>query len=219
MAILCLASSLEDLRARLGHIVVGYTREKKPVFARDLKAQGAMLALLKDALKPISCRRSSTLRPLCTAGPLPTSRTAGQHTGHGIGAARGRLRGDRVWLWSGPGGRKVLRHQVPQGGPEAEAAVVVASVRALKLHGGAAKAELGRPNVAAVSGGLANLRRHLTNLQRFGVPALVCVNRFGTDSQDELDAVVSGCAQLGVQAIVCEHWAKGAREPSGSVAR
>jgi formate--tetrahydrofolate ligase len=216
MAILCLATSLQDLERRLGNIVVGYTREKKPVFARDLKAQGAMVALLKDALKPNLVQTLEHNPAFVHGGPFANI----AHGCNSVIATSLALRvADYVVTECGfgadLGAEKFFDIKCRKAGLKPEVAVVVASVRALKMHGGANKQQLSRPDVAAVNSGLTNIRRHLENLRRFGVPAVVCINRFGSDSEAELAAVVEGCAQLGVQAVVCEHWAKGGAGAEG----
>ena len=210
MAILCLANSLEDLQRRLSNIVVAGTRDKKPVFARDLKAEGALAALLRDALKPNLVQTLENNPAFVHGGPFANI----AHGCNSVIATSLALRlADYVVTECGfgadLGAEKFFDIKCRKAGLRPEAAVVVASVRALKMHGGAAKNDLATINPAAVSKGLANLRRHLENIARFGVPAVVCINRFGGDAESELAAVVDGCAADGVKALVCEHWAKG----------
>jgi len=210
MAILCLSSSLEDLQRRLSQIVVGYTRDRKPVYARELKAAGALTALLRDALKPNLVQTLENNPAFVHGGPFANI----AHGCNSVIATQLALRvADYVVTECGfgadLGAEKFFDIKCRKAGLKPQVAVVVASVRALKMHGGAAKGELSQVNAQAVSRGLANLRRHLGNLARFGVPALVCINRFAGDAEVELEAVVRGCASEGVQAIVCEHWARG----------
>jgi len=210
MAILCLATSIEDLQRRLANIVVASTNDKKPVRAGELKAAGAMTALLRDALKPNLVQTLENNPAFVHGGPFA-------NIAHGCNSVIATSFALRVadytvtecGFGADLGAEKFFDIKCRKAGLAPDAAVVVASVRALKMHGGAAKGELGTPNPAAVTRGLANLRRHLDNIARFGVPAVVCINRFGSDTEAELAAVVEGCAGVGVEAIVCEHWAKG----------
>ncbi len=210
MAILCLARSTEDLERRLANIVVGSTRDRKPVRAQDLKAQGAMAALLKDALKPNLVQTLEHNPAFVHGGPFA-------NIAHGCNTAMAtRLAlklADYVVTEAGfgadLGAEKFFDIKCRKTGLRPDAAVIVASVRALKFHGGVARADLGKDDAAAVTKGMANIARHIANVQKFGVPPVVCVNRFGTDSEAELAAIVEGCRALGVKAFVCEHWAKG----------
>ncbi|HUK58858.1 MAG TPA: formate--tetrahydrofolate ligase [Stellaceae bacterium] len=210
MAILCLASSTEDLERRLASIVVGASRDRKPVRAQDLKAQGAMAALLKDALKPNLVQTLEHNPAFVHGGPFA-------NIAHGCNTAlatRLALKlADYVVTEAGfgadLGAEKFFDIKCRKTGLRPDAAVIVGSVRALKFHGGAARADLGKENAAAVTKGMANLARHIANIRKFGVPPLVCINRFGSDSEAELAAAVEGCHALGVEAFVCEHWAKG----------
>ncbi|HEX4023337.1 MAG TPA: formate--tetrahydrofolate ligase [Steroidobacteraceae bacterium] len=210
MAILCLSTSLEDLQRRLANIVLGSTRERKPVRAGDLKAEGALVALLKDALKPNLVQTLENNPAFVHGGPFANI----AHGCNSVIATSLALRvADYVVTESGfgadLGAEKFFDIKCRKAGLTPEVAVVVASVRALKMHGGVGKNELATSNATAVTKGLVNLRRHLENLARFGVPAVVCVNRFGTDTEAELAAVVDGCAAVGVKAVVCEHFARG----------
>ena len=203
MAILCLSTSLEDLQRRLGNIVVASTRDRKPVFARDLKAEGALAVLLKDALKPNLVQTLENNPAFVHGGPFANI----AHGCNSVIATSLALRlADYVVTEAGfgadLGAEKFFDIKCRKAGLRPDAAVVVASVRALKMHGGVAKPDLGAVNPAAVTKGLVNLRRHLDNIARFGVPAVVCVNRFGGDREVELAAVVEGCATSGVEAVV-----------------
>jgi formate--tetrahydrofolate ligase len=210
MAILCLSTSLEDLQRRLGNIVIGATRERKPVRASELKADGALVALLKDALKPNLVQTLENNPAFVHGGPFANI----AHGCNSVIATSLALRvADYVVTESGfgadLGAEKFFDIKCRKAGLTPEAAVVVASVRALKMHGGVGKSDLATSNATAVTKGLVNLRRHLENLARFGMPAVVCINRFGTDTEAELAAVVDGCAAVGVKAVVCEHFARG----------
>ena len=216
MAILCLATSLEDLKRRLGNVVVAATRDRKPVRAADLKAEGALTALLKDAFKPNLVQTLENNPAFVHGGPFANI----AHGCNSVIATSLALRlADYTVTEAGfgadLGAEKFFDIKCRKAGLRPNAAVVVASVRALKMHGGIAKSDLAAPNPAAVTKGLVNLRRHLANLARFGVPAVVCINRFGGDTDAELDAVIAGCTESGVKAVVCEHWAKGGAGAEG----
>ena len=210
MAIFCLATSLRDLKERLGNIVVAYTTDKKPVHARDLNAQGSMAALLRDAIAPNLVQTLENNPAFVHGGPFA-------NIAHGCNSVIATTLSLRLadytvtecGFGADLGAEKFFDIKCRKAGLKPDIAVVVASVRALKMHGGAAKTELANPNPIAVTKGLVNLRRHLQNVARFGVPTVVCINRFGSDSPEELAAIVDGCAEAGVKAIVCEHFAKG----------
>ncbi len=210
MAIFCLATSFEDLERRLNDIIVGVTRDRKPVLARDIKAAGAMVALLRDALKPNLVQTIENNPAFVHGGPFA-------NIAHGCNSAMATTLAlklaDYVVTEAGfgadLGAEKFFDIKCRKTGLRPDAAVVVATVRALKMHGGVSKSELGAANPGAVTKGLANLRRHLENLARFGVPAVVGINRFSGDSAAELAAIIDGCKALGIQAVVCEHWGKG----------
>ena len=210
MAIFCLATSFEDLERRLNDIVIGVTRDRKPVHVRDIKAAGAMVALLRDALKPNLVQTIENNPAFVHGGPFA-------NIAHGCNSAMATTLAlklaDYVVTEAGfgadLGAEKFFDIKCRKTGLRPDAAVVVATVRALKMHGGVGKSELSAANPDAVSKGLANLRRHLENLARFGVPAVVGINRFGGDSAAELEAIIDGCKALGIQAVVCEHWGKG----------
>ncbi|HTT06963.1 MAG TPA: formate--tetrahydrofolate ligase [Steroidobacteraceae bacterium] len=210
MAILCLATSLEDLERRVANIVVATTRDKKPVRAGELKVQGALVALLRDALKPNLVQTLENNPAFVHGGPFANI----AHGCNSVIATSLSLRlADYTVTECGfgadLGAEKFFDIKCRKAGLKPDVAVVVASVRALKMHGGAGKNDLATPNPIAVGKGLVNLRRHLTNVARFGVPTVVCINRFGSDTIEELAAIVDGCAESGVKAVVCEHFAKG----------
>ena len=210
MAIFCLASDLEDLRRRLGNVVVGQTRAREPVTARDLKADGAMTVLLKDALAPNLVQTLENNPAVIHGGPFANI----AHGCNSVIATRTSLKlADYVVTEAGfgadLGAEKFFDIKCRKAGIAPDAVVLVATLRALKMHGGVALADLGREDVAAVRAGCANLSRHLANLGRFGVPAVVAVNRFSADTEAELRAVVDAAGAQGARAIVCSHWADG----------
>jgi formate--tetrahydrofolate ligase len=210
MAIMSLATSLEDLEARLGRIIAGLTRAKTAVRAQDLKAQGAMTLLLKEALKPNLVQTLEGGPALVHCGPFGNI----AHGCNSVMATQLAMRlADVVLTEAGfgadLGAEKFFDIKCRMANLKPEAAVVVATVRALKMHGGAKKDELGTPNVAAVERGVANLTRHVRNVKKFGVPCVVALNRFVTDTNEEIDAVRAACEAEGVAAVRCEVWEKG----------
>jgi formate--tetrahydrofolate ligase len=212
MAIFCLARNLEDLQTRLGNIVVGYTRDRKPVLARDLNAQGAMTALLKDALLPNLVQTLENNPAFIHGGPFANI----AHGCNSVMATTTALKlADYVVTEAGfgadLGAEKFFDIKCRKAGLKPSAVVIVATVRALKSHGGVAKQDFGKENVSAVEKGFANLGRHLENVAQFGVPAVVAINRFITDTDAELDAIRKSCAKFGVEAIECTHWADGSK--------
>jgi formate--tetrahydrofolate ligase len=210
MAILCLAADLTDLEARLSRIVVGLTREKKPVTAGDLKAAGAMTLLLRDAILPNLVQTIEGGPALVHGGPFG-------NIAHGcnslIATKLGLSLADLVLTEAGfgadLGAEKFLDIKCRLGGLNPEAAVIVATVRALKMHGGVRKDALGTPDLAALSRGLANLEAHVQNLRRFGLPVVVALNRFVTDTREELDLVLATAEKWEVRAALSNVWAKG----------
>ena len=212
MAILCLALDMEDLERRLGNIVVGYTRDKVAITAAQLDAHGAMAVLLKDALMPNLVQTLENNPAFVHGGPFANI----AHGCNTVLATDTALRlGDYVVTEAGfgadLGAEKFFDIKCRKAGLEPAAAVIVATVRALKMHGGVAKDDLGKENVAAVEAGLANLGRHIRNVKKFGVPVVVGVNNFTTDTPAEFDAVQKYCAELGVKAVLCTHWAEGSK--------
>ncbi|MBX6323182.1 MAG: formate--tetrahydrofolate ligase [Rhodospirillaceae bacterium] len=210
MAIFCLAKDLNDLTARLGNIVVGYTRDRRPIRARELKAEGAMTVLLKDALMPNLVQTLENNPAFIHGGPFANI----AHGCNSVMATRTALKlADYVITEAGfgadLGAEKFFDIKCRKAGLRPSAAVVVATIRALKMHGGVAKEDLGRENVEALKKGIANLARHIENVQAFGVPAVVAINRFTADTDAELDAVKQACAELDTEAIECTHWADG----------
>ena len=211
MAVLCLASDIPDLKARLGRIVVGYTYDDAPVTAADLKAAGAMAALLKDALKPNLVQTLEHTPALIHSGPFANI----AHGCNSVTATRMALKlGDYAITEAGfgadLGAEKFLDIKCRMAGLKPDAVVVVATVRALKHHGGAARAELGREDLAALERGLPNLLQHVDNIKNvFGLPCVVAINAFPTDTAAELKLVEEKCRELGVSVALSEVWAKG----------
>ena len=210
MAILCLASDLADLQDRLGRIIVARTRDGRPVTARALQADGAMTVLLRDALLPNLVQTLENNPALVHGGPFANI----AHGCNSVIATRTALAlSDYVVTEAGfgadLGAEKFLNIKCRKAGLAPSAVVLVATVRALKMNGGVAKADLGAENVAAVRAGAVNLTRHIENLRLFGVPLVVAINHFATDTDAEIAAVSDICDGLGVRAILCRHWAEG----------
>jgi formate--tetrahydrofolate ligase len=210
MAILCLASDLDDLRARLGRIIVGRTRDRRPVTASDIKADGAMAVLLKDAIRPNLVQTLENNPALVHGGPFANI----SHGCNSVIATRAALGlADYVVTEAGfgadLGAEKFFDIKCRQSGLTPNAAVIVATVRALKMNGGVAKADLGAPDLQAVERGGVNLARHIENIRQFGVPAVVAINHFGTDSDAEIEAIRRIAKAHGADAVVCRHWAEG----------
>jgi len=211
MAILCLADDLADLQGRLGRIIVGYTRDGAAVTAADLKADGAMAALLRDALAPNLVQTLAGSPALVHGGPFA-------NIAHGCNSVMATKLGlhlaDVVVTEAGfgadLGAEKFMDIKCRIAGLAPDACVIVATVRALKMHGGVAKKDLGAEDVAAVRRGVVNLARHVENIRKFGVPPVVALNHFSADSPAEIEAVREAMAAMGVEAILCRHWADGA---------
>ncbi|MDR0223125.1 MAG: formate--tetrahydrofolate ligase [Oscillospiraceae bacterium] len=210
MAILCLADDLEDLKARLGRILTAYTYDDKPVYAADLNATGAMAALLKDALNPNLVQTAENTPAFIHGGPFA-------NIAHGCNSVRAtrlalKLGGYAVTeagFGSDLGAEKFFDIKCRYAGLKPDCTVLVATVRALKYNGGVPKAELPKPNLDALKKGIVNLKTHIENLKKFGVPVVVALNRFGTDSAEELEYVIGHCGEMGVKAALSEVFAKG----------
>ena len=217
MAAFCLASGLEDLEERLGRMVVGYGSGRRPITAADLNVAGAMTALLKDALKPNLVQTLEGSPALVHGGPFANI----AHGCNSVVATRAALKlADYVVTEAGfgadLGAEKFFDIMCRKAGLKPAAAVIVATVRALKMHGGVPKDALGAENLPALAAGLANLARHIGNVRKFGVPVVVAINRFGTDSATELAFVESAVArEFAVKTIVCDHWARGGAGAEG----
>ena len=213
MAILCLSSSLTDLKERLGRIIVGYTREDKPVTAADLKAVGAMAALLKDAIKPNLVQTLEGTPAFVHGGPFANI----AHGCNSVMATKMALKmGDYTVTEAGfgadLGAEKFLDIKCRMAGLQPDAVVIVATVRALKMHGGLAKTELANENIEALEKGIPNLLRHLGNIKNvFGLPCVVAVNRFPTDTDNEIDFIISKCREMGVNVVLSTVWAEGGK--------
>ncbi len=223
MAIFCLASDLTDLQRRLGQIQVGQTRDKKPVTARDLSASGSMAALLKDALAPNLVQTLENNPAFIHGGPFANI----AHGCNSVIATKAALKlADYVVTEAGfgadLGAEKFFDIKCRKAGIKPDCVVIVATIRALKMHGGVAKDDLKKENVAALEKGFANLERHVNNLRRYDVPVIVSVNRFSTDTEAEMALLKRLCATLSVECVLADHWAQGgagAEELASTVVR
>jgi Formyltetrahydrofolate synthetase len=212
MAILCLATDLKDLQRRLGNIVVAYTRDRKPILARDLKADGAMTVLLKDALMPNLVQTLENNPVFVHGGPFANI----AHGCNSVLATKTALKlADYVVTEAGfgadLGAEKFFDIKCRKAGLKPSAAVIVATVRALKMHGGVAKEDLKTENVEAVRKGAENLKRHIENVRKFGIQPVVAINRFISDTDAELKAVMEIAESAGTRAFACTHWADGGK--------
>ncbi len=210
MAILCLAKDLADLQTRLGDMIVAYTRKKEPIYCRDIKADGAMTVLLKDAMQPNLVQTLENNPAFVHGGPFANI----AHGCNSVVATTTALKiADYVVTEAGfgadLGAEKFMNIKCRKAGLAPSCVVVVATVRAMKMNGGVAKADLGAENVDAVKAGCPNLGRHIENVKSFGVPVVVAINHFVTDTDAEIDAVKAYVAEQGSEAILCQHWAKG----------
>ncbi|MDX8457639.1 formate--tetrahydrofolate ligase [Mesorhizobium humile] len=210
MAILCLATDLKDLEKRLGDIIVAYRRDKSPVFARDLKADGAMAVLLKDAMQPNLVQTLENNPAFVHGGPFANI----AHGCNSVVATTTALKlADYVVTEAGfgadLGAEKFFDIKCRKAGLKPSAAVIVATVRAMKMNGGVKKEDLGKENIEAVKKGCLNLGRHIENVKQFGVPAVVAINHFTTDTDTEIQAMKDFVKAQGAEAILCKHWAQG----------
>ena len=210
MAILCLSKDLRDLERRLGDIIVAYRRDKSAITARDLKADGAMAVLLKDAMQPNLVQTLENNPAFVHGGPFANI----AHGCNSVVATTTALKlGDYVVTEAGfgadLGAEKFFDIKCRKAGLKPAAVVIVATVRAMKMNGGVKKEDLGAENVAAVADGCANLGRHIENVKQFAVPAVVAINHFTTDTDAEVKALMDYAAQQGAEAVVCRHWADG----------
>ncbi len=210
MAILCLSSGLSDLKQRLGNILVGFTYDKEPVYARQLNAQGAMAALLKDAIKPNLVQTLEGYPAIIHGGPFAN---IAQGTNTILATRMAMSLADYVVTEAGfgfdLGGEKFLDIKCPTAGIAPQAIVLVATIRALKYHGGGSLKELTVPNPEAVRKGLVNLEKHLENTAHYGVKPVVALNLFTSDTEEEIRIVLERCRELGVRAVVADVWGKG----------
>jgi formate--tetrahydrofolate ligase len=210
MAIFCLAKDLDDLKQRLGSIIVAYTRDRKPVRARDLKAHGAMTVLLKESLAPNLVQTLEGTPAFIHGGPFANI----AHGCNSVLATTTALKlADYVVTEAGfgadLGGEKFLDIKCRKTGLSPDCAVLVATIRALKMHGGVKKEDLKTENLKALEAGMANLARHVENVQKFGIVPVISINRFSADTEAEIALVKNACAKLGVEAIMADHWAEG----------
>ena len=210
MAIFCLSNDLEDLEKRIGNITIAYTRDKKPVYAKDLKAQGPMTVLLKDAIRPNVTQTLENNPAIIHGGPFA-------NIAHGcnsvIATKTGLKLADYVVTEAGfgadLGAEKFLDIKCRKSNLKPSCVIIVATIRALKMHGGVAKDDLKNENVDALKKGLVNLERHIENVKKFGLPVAVAVNHFIKDTDKEVKALIEFCDGLGVKASLCTHWANG----------
>ena len=210
MAILCLSKNLADLQKRLGDIVVAYTRDRRAIYCRDIKADGAMTVLLKDAMQPNLVQTLENNPAFVHGGPFANI----AHGCNSVIATTTALKlGEYVVTEAGfgadLGAEKFFDIKCRKAGLKPAAAVIVATVRAMKMNGGVAKADLGTENVEAVTKGCPNLGRHIANVKGFGVPVVVAINHFYSDTDAEIEAVKAYVLQQGAEAILCKHWAQG----------
>ncbi len=210
MAIFCLSNDLEDLEKRIGNITIAYTRDKKPVYAKDLKAHGPMTVLLKDAIRPNVTQTLENNPAIIHGGPFA-------NIAHGcnsvIATKTGLKLADYVVTEAGfgadLGAEKFLDIKCRKSNLKPSCVVIVATIRALKMHGGVAKDDLKNENVEALKKGLVNLERHIENVKKFGLPVAIAVNHFIKDTESEVKALIDFCDSLGVKASLCTHWANG----------
>jgi formate--tetrahydrofolate ligase len=212
MAILCLSTSIADLERRIGQIVIGYKKDKTAVLAKDLKAPGAMVVLLKDALQPNLVQTLENNPAFVHGGPFANI----AHGCNSVMATQSALKlADFVVTEAGfgadLGAEKFFDIKCRKAGLSPAAAVIVATVRALKMHGGVAKDDLKKENVEALKKGCSNLGRHLENMKKFGVPIAVAINHFVADTEAEVEVIKTFCKEHGVEAFKCTHWAEGSK--------
>ena len=212
MAILCLATDLDDLQKRLGGIIVAYRRDRSPIYCRDLNAEGAMTVLLRQAMQPNLVQTLENNPAFVHGGPFANI----AHGCNSVTATRTALKlADYIVTEAGfgadLGAEKFLNIKCRQAGLSPKAVVIVATVRALKMNGGVARTDLGTENVEAVRDGCVNLGRHIENIGKFGVPAIVAINHFTTDTDAEVEAVKSYAVSKGTEAVVARHWELGSK--------
>jgi len=210
MAIFCLSNNLKDLEKRIGNITIGYTRDKKAIYAKDLNAHGPMTVLLKEAIRPNVTQTLENNPAIIHGGPFG-------NIAHGcnsvIATKTGLKLADYVVTEAGfgadLGAEKFLNIKCRKSGLKPDCVVMVATIRALKMHGGLAKDQLKKENVEALKKGLVNLERHINNIRKFGLPVTVAVNQFITDTEQEVKALIDYCKTLNVKATLCTHWSNG----------
>ncbi len=210
MAIFCLSNDLTDLENRIGNITIAYTRDKKPIYAKDLNAQGPMTVLLKDAIRPNMTQTLENNPAIIHGGPFA-------NIAHGcnsvIATKTGLKLADYVVTEAGfgadLGAEKFIDIKCRKSNLKPDCVVIVATIRALKMHGGIAKDDLKNENVEALNKGLVNLERHINNVRKFGLPVVIAVNHFITDTDKEVNALMDFCKTLGVKSSICKHWSDG----------
>ena len=210
MAIFCLANNLKDLEERIGNITIGYTREKKTIQAKDLNAHGPMTVLLKDAIRPNVTQTLENNPAIIHGGPFANI----AHGCNSVIATKAGLKlADYVVTEAGfgadLGAEKFLDIKCRKSGIKPDCVVIVATIRALKMHGGVNKEDLKKENVSALTNGLVNLRRHINNIRKFGLPVTVAINHFITDTDNEMKILLDFCETQGVKASKCTHWSNG----------
>ena len=210
MAIFCLANDLKDLENRIGNITIAYTRDKKPIYAKDLKAEGPMTVLLKDAIKPNVTQTLENNPAIIHGGPFANI----AHGCNSVIATKAGLKlSDYVVTEAGFGAdlgtEKFLNIKCRKSGLKPDCVVIVATIRALKMHGGVTKDELKNENLDALKKGLVNLERHINNTRKFGIPVTIAVNHFVTDTEKEMSILLDFCNTQGVKASKCTHWSNG----------
>ena len=210
MAIFCLSNDLKDLENRIGNITIGYTRDKKPIYAKDLKAQGPMTVLLKEAIRPNITQTLENNPAIIHGGPFANI----AHGCNSVIATKAGLKlSDYVVTEAGfgadLGAEKFLDIKCRKSGLKPDCVVVVATIRALKMHGGISKEDLKKENVNALKKGLINLERHINNIKKFNLPVVVAVNHFITDTDKEVNALIDFCKKFGVKTSLCTHWSNG----------
>ena len=210
MAIFCLANDLKDLEERIGNITIAYTRDKKAIYAKDLNAQGPMTVLLKDAIKPNVTQTLENNPAIIHGGPFANI----AHGCNSVIATKASLKlSDYVVTEAGfgadLGAEKFLDIKCRKSNIKPDCVVLVATIRALKMHGNVQKDDLKKENISALKSGLVNLERHITNIRKFGLPVTVAINHFTSDTQNEVDVVLDFCKTQGVKASMCTHWSDG----------
>jgi len=210
MAIFCLANDLKDLERRLGNITVAYTRSKKPIFAKDLKAEGPMTVLLKQALMPNLVQTLENNPAIIHGGPFANI----AHGCNSVIATKTSLKiADYVVTEAGfgadLGAEKFLDIKCRKADLKPDSVVLVATIRALKMHGGVEKSDLGKENIEAVKSGISNLKRHVENIKKYGLPVIVAINHFVADTENEMRILQEECEKIGVEAVPCKHWSDG----------
>ena len=210
MAIFCLSNNLADLEKRIGNITIGYTRDKKPIYAKDLNAHGAMSVLLKEAIRPNITQTLENNPAIIHGGPFANI----AHGCNSVIATKAGLKlADYVVTEAGfgadLGAEKFLDIKCRKSNLKPDCVVIVATIRALKMHGGLSKDELKKENIDALKKGIINLERHIENVKKFGLPVAVAVNHFIADTENEVNELLNACKKFGVKGVLCTHWANG----------